>query len=201
MGERKNYVVWVGKQPGIYVNWISTKKQFKGFKNPKYKSFDSRENARLAFRIGYDKVMDMQKVMLENKLGEIAEMRLNAIERAKNLGKDSILVTVPNEALMPLNFMFIIWGSSGEIISEHYYCKIIQPSILGYLGIGSVILTYKGSVKRVYCTSQLSCEWITSNEIDPIILEGLDPGLLEKTKPLQEVIRKTGHDCEVIYIN
>ena len=46
---RKFYVVWKGRNPGIYYTWDECKKQIDGFSNPQYKSYPTREAAEEAF--------------------------------------------------------------------------------------------------------------------------------------------------------
>ncbi len=41
----KFYAVVVGRKPGIYVTWVETEKQVKGYKGAKYKSFATRNEA------------------------------------------------------------------------------------------------------------------------------------------------------------
>lgn len=47
--KQKYYVVWEGKTPGIYKSWEACKAQIEGVKNARYRSFESIEEARLAF--------------------------------------------------------------------------------------------------------------------------------------------------------
>ena len=49
---QKYYVVWSGKQPGIYTEWSECEKQTKGVIGAKFKSYDSMSLAEEAFRIG-----------------------------------------------------------------------------------------------------------------------------------------------------
>lgn len=49
MAKKKWYVVWKGKNPGIYSTWAECEKQVKGFKGAKFKSFPSYEEAEAAF--------------------------------------------------------------------------------------------------------------------------------------------------------
>jgi len=49
MPEKKHYVVWKGKTPGIYDNWKDCEVQIRGFEGAKYKSFPGLEEARRAF--------------------------------------------------------------------------------------------------------------------------------------------------------
>ena len=44
----KFYVVWEGREPGVYKTWDECQKQIAGFSGAKYKSFDSMEKAERA---------------------------------------------------------------------------------------------------------------------------------------------------------
>ncbi len=48
----KYYVVWVGKQPGVYNTWPEAQQQIEGFAGARYKSYESLPLAQQAFRIG-----------------------------------------------------------------------------------------------------------------------------------------------------
>ncbi|MCX7954548.1 MAG: ribonuclease H family protein [Bacteroidales bacterium] len=47
--QKKYYVVWEGKNPGIYETWDECKKQIEGYKGAKYKSFKTLDQAKEAF--------------------------------------------------------------------------------------------------------------------------------------------------------
>lgn len=48
----KYYVVWVGRQTGIFTDWPSAQQSVDGFAGARYKSFTSRADAEQAFREG-----------------------------------------------------------------------------------------------------------------------------------------------------
>ena len=50
----KWYVVWVGTEPGICESWEECQMRTNGFPGAKFKAFDSREDAVMAFRRGRD---------------------------------------------------------------------------------------------------------------------------------------------------
>ena len=50
MAKRKFYVVWVGREPGIYEDWDDCLAQVDGFPGAKYKSFTDQTAATIAFR-------------------------------------------------------------------------------------------------------------------------------------------------------
>lgn len=51
---KKYYVVWVGKQTGVFSSWEECKRQVSGFEGAQYKSFFDRNQAEEAFKKSYD---------------------------------------------------------------------------------------------------------------------------------------------------
>jgi ribonuclease HI len=54
MSKQKYYVIWRGRNPGVYTSWAAAEEQVKGFAGAQYKAFGSREEADAAFRSEYD---------------------------------------------------------------------------------------------------------------------------------------------------
>src|SRR5918998_1011602 len=54
MAKHKFYVVWKGRQNGIFTTWAEAEQQVKGFLGAQYKSFDTLKEAETAFRSGYE---------------------------------------------------------------------------------------------------------------------------------------------------
>ncbi len=52
MAKSKYYVVWQGKQTGIFTDWETCRKQVQGVAGAKYKSYTSRADAEAAFKSG-----------------------------------------------------------------------------------------------------------------------------------------------------
>ena len=55
--KQKYYVVWRGKQPGIYTDWDECKAQVGGVQGAQYKSFDTMSEAEQAIRMPYESVV------------------------------------------------------------------------------------------------------------------------------------------------
>lgn len=55
MKKSKFYVVWEGREPGIYPNWEECKAQVDGFEGAKYKSYPTATEAEMAFFEGKPK--------------------------------------------------------------------------------------------------------------------------------------------------
>ena len=54
MAKNKYYVVWSGRNPGIYSDWESCQREITGFNGAKYKGFPDRQSAETAFKEGPD---------------------------------------------------------------------------------------------------------------------------------------------------
>lgn len=61
MPAKKYYVVWTGRQPGIYTTWSEAERQVKGFPQARYKSFTSQMAAQEAFADGRSGSPPMKK--------------------------------------------------------------------------------------------------------------------------------------------
>jgi len=55
--KQKYYVVWQGKQPGIYTDWDKCKEQVVGVQGAQYKGFDTKEEAEAAIKLPYSSVV------------------------------------------------------------------------------------------------------------------------------------------------
>ena len=52
---KKFYVVWDGREPGVYSDWTEAKAQIDGYSKPKFKGFMTEEEAYNAFAAGQEK--------------------------------------------------------------------------------------------------------------------------------------------------
>ena len=59
--KQKYYVVWQGKQPGIYTDWDTCKEQVQGVQGAQYKSFDTMAEAEEAIRLPYSSSVNSVK--------------------------------------------------------------------------------------------------------------------------------------------
>jgi len=53
MAKQKFYVVWAGKQPGVYSSWGECQEQVNQFPQAKFKSYDSKAEAEAAYKAGW----------------------------------------------------------------------------------------------------------------------------------------------------
>jgi hypothetical protein len=57
----KYYVVWIGKQTGIFSSWDECKQYVLGVSGAKYKSFSSIEEAKQAYHDGWTNTIGLQR--------------------------------------------------------------------------------------------------------------------------------------------
>lgn len=87
MAKQKFYVVWEGRQPGVYTSWEDCQEQTDGFPGAKYRSFPTQEEAVAAFRSQEDAETELLLAHIAVKNAEsrkvdysrIPEINLNAI--------------------------------------------------------------------------------------------------------------------------
>ena len=53
MAAKKYYVIWKGKETGVFSSWDKVKKLVKGYEGAKYKSFVRKEEATKAIKKKY----------------------------------------------------------------------------------------------------------------------------------------------------
>lgn len=78
----KIYVVWAGRQPGIYHTWEECKQQISGWNGARFKAYDSLKEAEIAYKLDPDDlnlVMVKGVVMTKKELREIGEPNLQSI--------------------------------------------------------------------------------------------------------------------------
>ncbi len=54
MAQKKWYVVWVGRETGVFDSWQECKQQIDAYPGAKYKGYPSQQQALLAYEEGYD---------------------------------------------------------------------------------------------------------------------------------------------------
>ena len=64
MSNAKWYVVWEGKQTGIFTQWEDAKAQVHGHPGAKYQSFKTKWAAEEAFRVGPNSFQDLRSKVL-----------------------------------------------------------------------------------------------------------------------------------------
>ena len=55
VAKQKYYVVWVGRKPGVYASWADCQEQINKFDEAKFKSYETKAAAEVAYKEGWKK--------------------------------------------------------------------------------------------------------------------------------------------------
>lgn len=158
--KQKYYVVWSGRQAGIYTNWNECLKQVNGFAKPVFKSFNSREVAEQAFKDKPDKYMGdyyTEPGSLKKKANTFSE---DIIRKA--LSVDAACSGNPG----PVEYQGVDVGSGKKIFHQ-------GPYPLGTVNIGEFLalvhglayLKQQGSDMPIYSDSITAMSWVRKKAI------------------------------------
>ena len=65
MSKTKWYVVWIGKETGVFSSWEQVQPLVSGYSGAKFKSFPTEEKAAEMFLLGYDKYIESNREVFE----------------------------------------------------------------------------------------------------------------------------------------
>jgi ribonuclease HI len=152
----KFYVVWVGKQPGIYRTWPECQEQVKGLPDAKYKSYESEQEAAKAYAAGWQK-----------------SLRFSAKAKAAASGE--------GEAYDPNSLSVDVGCSGNPGVVEYKGVDTQTGEVLFYKGPiakgtnnlgeflaivhGLAYLKQRGSSKTIYSDSVTALSWIRKQEV------------------------------------
>ena len=150
MAKQKYYVVWRGRGPGIYDSWAECDAQVKGFPGAKYKSFASRELAKVAFRGSY-----------EDYEGKSGSSQLWLIAKIKPILPSICVDAACSGSPGPLEYRGVLTESGQQIFR-------VGPHQDGTNNVGEFLAIVKardwiGSKKRdwpIYSDSASAIKWV-----------------------------------------
>ncbi|MEJ2162739.1 MAG: ribonuclease H family protein [Robiginitalea sp.] len=77
--KKRYYVVWKGKNPGVYSSWDACKAEIEGFEGALYMAFDSKEEADQAARSSYQQIQKSRKKRSRESLEKFGEPNYHSI--------------------------------------------------------------------------------------------------------------------------
>lgn len=162
------YVVWVGREPGIYSTWPECESQVKGFPRAKYRGYDDELTARAAFEAGHDVGPDL--------LGREGELFPRAIAvqaevSATELGYVGVGTDTGN-ALFRVNTR-----------------ERAPADVAEFLGVcHALALNAREGVRvPVYCSSDLALRWVRNKRC------GMDLAALANARRVRELVERAEH--------
>ncbi len=162
MAEKKQkfYVVWVGRVPGIYVNWADCKSQIDEFPNAKYKSFESLEKAEEAYVSGYANYIASGKTQ---SFSDLLKQCVDNIPVGKpSIGTEALAVDAAcshNPGVMEYRGVYL--KDNSQIFHAGPF-QLGTNNIGEFLAIvhGLALLKQRGSEMPIYSDSANAISWI-----------------------------------------
>ena len=160
MAAKKVYVVWEGKNPGIYQTWDECKKQIEGYPNPVFKSFKDRKLAEKAFKEGSENYIGMDERIL-NFTDEQRKLVGNPI--ANSLSVDAACAGNPGI----LEYRGVYTSSGREVFRQGPFPEG-TVNIGEFLALvhGLAMLKQKSSKIPVYPDSRTAISWVKKKKIN-----------------------------------
>lgn len=178
MAKQKYYVVWVGRKPGIYASWPECQKQVNQVFEAKYKSFESLNEAEIAYQSGW-----------ENYWGRSPSTKKKAPEPPQesstdDIDYDSISVDVGTNGNPGLVEYKGVDTRTGAVIFSKSPISKGTNNLGEFLAIVHALAYLKkmGSKKTVYSDSVNAIKWVKQKSVSSTLVRD------ESTKEIWDLV-------------
>lgn len=170
-GKRKFYVVWIGRNPGIYDTWAECSTQVANFTGARYKSFEDAASAREAFENGpFDSIRGKKAL---KKTAVIPDPGYKPV--IPSISVDAACSGNPG----PVEYRGVFTETGSEIFR-------VGPFEDGTVNIGEFLalvhalafLQKENQVLPVYSDSKTALKWIKTGKANTKLLPGKRNGKL-----------------------
>ncbi|CRF28811.1 Ribonuclease H [Mycobacterium tuberculosis] len=167
MAKSKFYVVWEGRQPGIYKSWAECQAQTDGYPQAKFKSYESEAEAKGAFTAGWKKAFG-------------AASRTQAGGSAKSGGGQAASGVLPAEVELDSLSVDVgcsgnpgiveykgVYTRTGEVVFQHPPISKGTNNMGEFLAIvhGLAYLKKQGSAMTIYSDSMTAISWVRKKAV------------------------------------
>ncbi|WP_026672692.1 ribonuclease H [Alkalihalobacterium bogoriense] len=151
--QQKYYVVWNGRQRGIYTSWAECEKQVKGFQGAKFKSFSTKAEAEQAFQAG--KANSVKTIKKDRTHTDTAEVIW-----------DSVSVDVGCRGNPGIVEYKGVHTKTGEVLFSHDEIHIGTNNMGEFLAIVHALAYLKKENKTipVYSDSETAMKWVQAKK-------------------------------------
>ena len=172
---KKFYVVWTGREPGVYDDWDDAKEQVENFPGARYKAFSSAEAAADAFRKGSDEASgaDLGKLLVGGR------QQKHSKTKAPSKGPNLEYLTIPEIDLDAWAVDASCMGNPG--IMEYQGVELMSGKRLFRIGpfkdatnnIGEflaivhamALMAKQGKYHNIYSDSVSAMAWVRNKRI------------------------------------
>jgi len=158
MTGKKWYVVWKGKEPGVYGTWPECKQQIDGFEGALYKSFETQLQAVEAFRSGPKKYIGKKKPVAGHSYSSSVVLRSLAVDAACS----------GNPGKMEYRG---VYTESGEVIFHIGPLEEATNNIGEFLALvhGLALLKKQNSTIPIYSDSVNAIQWVKNKKCKTLL--------------------------------
>ncbi|MEI3613260.1 ribonuclease H [Pseudogracilibacillus sp. SO30301A] len=166
MAKKKYYVVWAGRKPGIYSTWTECQAQTNNFKQAKFKSFESREQAEKAYREGWEAHWGNRSSQKALK-NQLKKNEASNTSTSNEIDYNSISVDVGTRGNPgPVEYQGVD-TRTGEVLFSYGPISKGTNNLGEFLAIVHALayLNKIGSNKTIYTDSQNAMKWVREKKV------------------------------------
>jgi len=167
MAKQKFYVVWAGKQPGVYSTWAECQAQTDHYTGAKYKSYESKAAADEAYKAGWKGNWGTGTASGGTKEKSSSFRRTSTVETSEEIDYLSVSVDVGTRGNPgPVEYKGVDTGT-GEVIFSCGPIKKGTNNLGEFLAIvhALALLKKEGSNKTVYSDSVNAIKWVKQKNV------------------------------------
>lgn len=192
MAKQKFYVVWAGRNPGIYSSWAECQKQTNGYNQAKFKSYPSREQAEKAFREGWEKHWGNGATKTATRNSKSKSVSSTGAASSEEIDYNSISVDVGTRGNPgPVEYQGVD-TKTGEVIFSYGPIRKGTNNLGEFLAIvhGLAYLQKQGSNKTIYSDSYNAIKWVREKKVSTTLVKD------ESTAEIWALIERALHWLE-----
>ncbi len=159
MAKKKYYVVWKGRETGVFETWDDCKAQIDHFAGAVYKSFKSKDEATEAFNDSYKEYIGQSK----------EEMPLEIVDDFEDsFIEDSISVFSKWDETTLIGDYQAVYTNTQELIFEHLSIQDAKKELIEFLAIVHCLAHCKKYQIElpVYSNSDAAIQWVKLKSFD-----------------------------------
>lgn len=178
MAKSKYYVVWEGRQPGVYTTWAECQAQTNGFPQAKFKSYESEAEAKAALAAGWKKAFGAAAKAASSGAAR-ASARPGGTRTSGSAGGgapgglppevdlDSLSVDVGCSGNPGIVEYKGVSTRTGEVVFQHPPIRKGTNNMGEFLAIvhGLAYLKQKGSSMTIYSDSRTAISWVRKKTV------------------------------------
>jgi ribonuclease HI len=170
VAKSKYYVVWVGKQPGVYTTWAECQAQTNGYPQAKFKSFETESEAKAAYEKGWKKTFAAASAAASSggsAKGRTSRSGSTDAELPSEVDMDSISVDVGCSGNPGIVEYKGVYTKTGEVIFSHDPIPKGTNNMGEFLAVVHALAYLKksGSSMTVYSDSMTALSWVRKKEV------------------------------------